>query len=194
MNDLQRGNRAEDATARLVCENNIVRSKAGVSMKVIVAIDQSKYSEQITDAIISRRWPPDTVFKVLTVLQPPACDEDSSPGWKHCLMEIFDKQKDCAEEILLAARKKISDNIGDCTVHTEVRKGSPRGQIILAAADWMADKIVVGAHGRSPNRLLGTVPRSVAEHAHCSVELIRLHALHGETEEILNRETVAVKN
>jgi nucleotide-binding universal stress UspA family protein len=45
------------------------------------------------------------------------------------------------------------------------------------AAEWEADLIVVGSHGRrGVNRfLLGSVSEAVALHANCSVEIIRRH-------------------
>jgi nucleotide-binding universal stress UspA family protein len=47
--------------------------------------------------------------------------------------------------------------------------------LVKAATEWMADKILIGAHGHSPNRLFAeSVSQAVAQHALCSVELIRL--------------------
>ena len=48
-------------------------------------------------------------------------------------------------------------------------------RIIDSAAEWRADLIVVGSHGRSgiPRFLLGSVAEFVARHAKCSVEIVR---------------------
>ena len=63
--------------------------------------------------------------------------------------------------------------IASAQVHVELKEGSAREQIVRSAIDWMPDKIIVGAHGYAPNRLFGAVPRAVAIHAPCSVELIK---------------------
>jgi len=51
----------------------------------------------------------------------------------------------------------------------------PRHAIIETAADWPADLIVMGSHGRRgfDRLLLGSVAESVLRHAQCSVEIVR---------------------
>jgi nucleotide-binding universal stress UspA family protein len=143
-------------------------------MKVIVAIDQSANWKQIVEAITKRRWHRDTSFKVLTVLEPMQW-EKSSPVSSEIAHEMALRRQKLASQVLLDARGIIEKNIRDCAVHVEVRTGSPRTEIVDAATDWMADKILIGAHGHSPNRLFsGSVSQAVAQHALCSVELIRL--------------------
>ncbi|HEY9731787.1 MAG TPA: universal stress protein, partial [Drouetiella sp.] len=61
-----------------------------------------------------------------------------------------------------------------CVVHVEVRCGEPQNEIIYGAAEWMADRIIIGAHGNSPNRFFNTVSKSVAKEGVCSVQLVRL--------------------
>lgn len=146
-------------------------------MKVLIAIDLSEYSDQVVNSVIHRRWPGDTSFKILTVLSPIPCDDSSPDVWKRFTQDVLDRQYAEAEKLLGEIRKKIAEHVDESLVHVDIRKGSPREQIISAAADWMADKIIIGAHGRSANRILGSIPRSVAEHAHCTVELVRLHPI-----------------
>jgi nucleotide-binding universal stress UspA family protein len=56
-----------------------------------------------------------------------------------------------------------------------VLEGSPAAVILKEAADWGADLIVLGSHGRSPVRqaLLGSVASGVAAAAGCTVEIIK---------------------
>ena len=69
----------------------------------------------------------------------------------------------------------LEEGIQYAQVHVELEEGSAHDHILCAAIEWMANKIMVGAHGHSPNRLFAIVPRTVAAHAPCSVELVRLH-------------------
>jgi len=59
-----------------------------------------------------------------------------------------------------------------------VEVGDIRERIIDFAAEWGADLIVVGSHGRSAIQrfLLGSVAEFVARHAKCSVEIVRTPA------------------
>jgi len=146
-------------------------------MKVIVALDQSVYASQVIAAVIHRRWHKDTAIKLLTVVEPLPFEWEQvcSPNWKKIAQEIQAQRKKDAEGMLASARKELEANVPSCTVHMEIRHGRAREEIVDAAVEWLADKIVVGAHGQSPNRLFpGSVSRSVAQHATCSVELIRL--------------------
>ena len=61
-------------------------------------------------------------------------------------------------------------------VETVIREGFSRPDIVDIAADWHADLIVVGAHGRRglERLLLGSVSDFVSRHAKCSVEIVRM--------------------
>ena len=56
--------------------------------------------------------------------------------------------------------------------------GKPASEIVKAAAEWPADVIVMGSHGRGgvERALLGSVADTVMRHASCSVLIIRAQA------------------
>lgn len=66
-----------------------------------------------------------------------------------------------------------AEKFPDVTFSTTVAQGSAAGALI--AASEHASTVVVGARGRSAltKRLLGSVSRSVVEHAHCTVTVVR---------------------
>jgi len=146
-------------------------------MKILVAIDQSPFWPQIIDTLLKRKWAPGTQFKIMTVIEPVPFmwKELGAEDWKKVADEIFEKRRAIAEKIVAEARHKVQHTFSDCLIHTDVRHGQAKEEIINAAVDWMPDKVILGAHGRSPNRLFpGAVSHAVAQHAPCSVELIRL--------------------
>lgn len=144
-------------------------------MRVIVALDRTEFADQVVEAVCSRQWPIDTQFKLLTVLEPLQWQAESCIEWNDLAETVLKRRKHHADEILIESRQKLARTISKSLIHFEVRIGSAREEIITAATEWMADKIILGAHGHSPNRLLtGGVSHSVAQHAACSVELIRL--------------------
>lgn len=146
-------------------------------MKVIIALDQSEYADQVVEAVLKRQWPQDTAFKLLTVIEPSPWAHLGSDNWQSVLKEISDNRQQLASEKLGTYRAKLSEQIPDCSVHTEIRNGNARSEILAVTTEWMADKLVLGAHGHSPNRLLGRLPQALAQHAPCTVELIRLKCL-----------------
>lgn len=144
-------------------------------MKIIICIDDSPFSERVLETASRRHWPKDTQFKLLNVIEPFCVDEDEEREYNRIFSEVYSKRKEHAINMCARARKHLEAKVPDCHVHYEIKEGDAKNQIIQAAVDWEADRILIGAHGRAvcPHNLLGSVSRTVAAHAPCGVEIIR---------------------
>ncbi|MDR3749187.1 MAG: universal stress protein [Acidobacteriota bacterium] len=139
-------------------------------MKILVGIDDSKFSADVSKAVATQFRSEKTEIRVLHVLQPIApAPPQMAPGYAPEL----DGQKKPARELVEQIAKELRG--AGFKVDTAVEVGDIRETIIDAAADWGADLIVVGSHGqRGIQRfLLGSVAEFVARHAKCSVEIVR---------------------
>jgi nucleotide-binding universal stress UspA family protein len=167
------------AVARLAtCSVEIVRRNPGPEpLKILLATDGSECSKAAARSVAERPWPAGTAFRVLTVVEPSA-PLLRPPYFSHEMMEEM-RGKDMhraqdavssAEGILCGAGIQASSTIA-------VPAATPKELILSEAAEWGADLIVVGSHGRRGiNRfLLGSVSEAIALHANCSVEIIRRH-------------------
>jgi nucleotide-binding universal stress UspA family protein len=144
-------------------------------MKIIIAVDQSDNWEEIIDSVTKTCWPEDTQFKVLTVVEPVQNDSLNSSIVNLCAQQIESQKRGRADKILSSARQRLNKCLHIARVHTELREGAAAEEILDAATEWMPDKIVVGAHGANPNRLFpGSLSRSIARQAICSVKIVRL--------------------
>jgi nucleotide-binding universal stress UspA family protein len=145
-------------------------------MKVMIAIDDSPYSKDVVDSIVRRAWPERTKFKILTVLEPlcVSCN-DSGADFSDSLSDVYRRRRQVAERLCEKIAHKIISAVPTANVDYEIREGLPRTEIINAAVEWAADRILVGAHGRDvcPRNLLGSVSRAIAKQAACSVEIVR---------------------
>lgn len=146
-------------------------------MKVIVAIDDSPYSDQIIDSIVKRRWPDNVQFKILTILEP-FCNcigEELLTEFSDTLTAIQERRIKACQCLGKRVLDKLESKIPGAHAHIEIREGIPRKEIVNAAVDWQANRILMGAHGRDicPHHLLGSVSRSVVNHAPCTVEIVR---------------------
>src|SRR6516164_6328485 len=139
-------------------------------MKVIVALDQTEYANQVVDAVLERRWPKDTCFKLITVLEPHQWEEADWQKWRKLTQEVSAEREKLAETWLKIARLKIQEKVANCSVHLEIKHGCAKTELLKAATEWMCDKIMVGAHGHQPNRLFGSVPHTLSRQAPCSIE------------------------
>ncbi len=149
-------------------------------MKVIIAVDESAYCKRVLETIAARKWPADTAFKILSVVEPIKLDEVENESWKDVTKQAFKRRKKMADRVCLEGKEIIDAKHPDCTVHMDVREGNPRHEIIEAAVEWMADKILIGAHGHDlcDRFLWGGVSRAVAAKSPCSVEIVRPRAMH----------------
>jgi nucleotide-binding universal stress UspA family protein len=142
-------------------------------MKVILAVDESIYSQEVIKTVTEREWPADTEFKILSVLEP--LEDCLGDRFEDMFQGINEKRKKAVDHFGKSIREKVEATIPGARVHFEVRSGNPKTEIINAAVEWCADRIMIGAHGQRgcPHNLLGSVSRSVAGYAPCSVEVVR---------------------
>jgi nucleotide-binding universal stress UspA family protein len=132
-------------------------------MKILMGVDDSKFSGETLRAIVTYFRPENTEVLVLHVLEtnwptPP----QMAPGYAP---ELEDQKKPANALVERIAKE----------LRSAVEVGDVRESIIDSATEWHADLIVVGSHGqRGVQRfLLGSVAEFVARHAKCSVEIVR---------------------
>ena len=138
-------------------------------MKILMGIDESKFSDDVLRAIVTQFRPEHAEVRVLHVLQPTApAPPQMAPGYAP---ELEDQKKPAHALVERIAKELRSAGF---KVDTAVEVGDIRETVIDSAADWGADLIVVGSHGKGIQRfLLGSVAEFVARHAKCSVDIVR---------------------
>lgn len=148
-----------------------------MSMKVLIAIDDSPYSKHIVDAVMKQHWQPGTCFKLLTVLEMLCASPEEIEEFDadKALAKIYERRWNHAQSLCEREVQKLQESFPEANVEYEIKEGSARKEIINIAVQWNAEKIYVGAHGMDvcPRNLLGSVSTYVAAHAPCSVEIIR---------------------
>jgi nucleotide-binding universal stress UspA family protein len=137
-------------------------------MKLLLAIDGSRYSEAATHAVIAQYQPQGTQIKVLNVVDLPLpIPTSDAAGFRKLSLKHGQELVQQAERVLSKAGYKTQ---------TAVEEGDPKSKILDQAKKWKADLIVMGSHGRKGlNRfLVGSVAQTVSRHAACSVEIVRI--------------------
>lgn len=144
-------------------------------MKILLAIDGSKFSEDASRTVASQLPAQNAEVLVLQVVEPlvfsnpPQMAPGYAPEMAVRLQDQIKQAKDSvarAAEVLRAAGFKTDARV----IESEIRTG-----ILDVAAEWHADLIVMGSHGKKGLRkfLLGSVTEFVARHAPCSVLIVR---------------------
>jgi nucleotide-binding universal stress UspA family protein len=140
-------------------------------MKVLLAVDDSKFSSIVAQAVVTQLRCNATEVLVLHVLQP--VQSEAVPEMSQNYAPELEGEKKPAH--LLVERIAETLRSAGFKAETAVEVGDPRVRILDAAFAWKTDLIVVGSHGESIIRkfLLGSVSESVARDAKCSVEIVR---------------------
>jgi nucleotide-binding universal stress UspA family protein len=145
-----------------------------VHLRVLLAIDDSRFSEAAIQTLLTQARPRDTEVRVVHVIE---------------LYPLFALGKQVGAEIAVASEEhrhqagavvakaaKALREAGFDRVTTEIEQGSPKVAILDIARDWKADLIVLGSHGRKGLERfpMGSVSEAVAQYAPCSVQIARI--------------------
>jgi nucleotide-binding universal stress UspA family protein len=136
------------------------------NMKILLAVDGSHFSLAAADAVALRPWPPGSVVRIVYVSESPGAPVEVNPAR---IGPLFPRVPYAIEKALGRFEGR------QIKLEAKILHGQPRAAIPGEAREWGADLIVVGSHGLSgiERLLLGSVSLAVAEHSHCSVEIVR---------------------
>jgi nucleotide-binding universal stress UspA family protein len=148
----------------------------GGTMRILLAMEDSKFSEAALQALLGQFRPEDVEVLVLSVVAPPTLS--APPQMEAEYVPEMDDEVSHTQELVEAAAKRLRA-AGFETV-ASARVGEAREIILESAEEYHADLILLGSHGRKGlgRFLLGSVAESVARHAHCSVQIVRIPAAH----------------
>jgi nucleotide-binding universal stress UspA family protein len=145
-------------------------------MKILLAVDDSKFSGAALQTVIAQIPAQGTEVLVLHVVEPlvAAPLPQMAAGYAP---ELEGQVKEGRE---LVGREAQKLRAAGFKTESAVETGDIREKILDAAAEWRADLVVMGSHGRRGVQrfLLGSVAEYVARHARCSVEIVRIPSDH----------------
>ncbi|HNB23033.1 MAG TPA: universal stress protein [Candidatus Melainabacteria bacterium] len=146
-------------------------------MKVLIAVDDSPYSECVVDSAVKREWPSKTEMLVVSVLEPIPFDCESDSQMRSLIEEGTSKRRQSAQALVEKVSNTLKEQLSSKNIEIAfcVKHGSAKKEIVDSAIEFGADRILIGAqgHGTCAHNMLGEVSRVVAATAPCSVEIIR---------------------
>ena len=151
------------------------RAQSAKSMKILLAIDDSKFSEAAIEMVVARNDPAKTTVRVLHVVEPLETSyyPDLVIPYPTSLDDINKIRLKEGRELVARATEKLRR--AGFPTDGAVRQGHARTTVVDVARQWHAALIVIGSHGRKGMErvLLGSVSDYVARHAPCSVQIVR---------------------
>jgi nucleotide-binding universal stress UspA family protein len=147
-------------------------------MKILLAIDDSPSSRAAVAAVIGQFRPDAAEVHVLNVVEwpkglPLSISFGEGPTAAADLIASRNQAfRDAEAMTSRAARQLLAAGF---QTKAEVVAGAAREAILEYAANWPADMIVIGSHGRKglDKLLLGSVSEHVVRRAACSVQVVR---------------------
>jgi nucleotide-binding universal stress UspA family protein len=144
-------------------------------VKILLAIDDSKFSVAAIESVIRQVTPQETEVRVLHVIEPiPIYPDGQAWGYGPEASQVLEEQRKEAEGLVARGAQRLRD--AGFQVTTAIEEGNPKVVIIDSAAEWAADLIILGSHGRKglDRFLIGSVSEAVARQARCSVQIVRV--------------------
>lgn len=143
--------------------------------KILIAVEDSQYSERATDYGVSLARVLKAEIALLHVNEMPVATPyvaDPLLNEPPIMMpEMVEAQEEASNRLLGEIAKGIDDSI---TVYTFHKVGNPRDEILLTAEEWNADLLILGTHGRTgfDHFISGSVAERVVRKARCPVLII----------------------
>jgi nucleotide-binding universal stress UspA family protein len=145
-------------------------------MKLLLAVDESPFSQEAVQSVIDHFRPKGMQVQVVNVIEP--IGAYFSAEWFPHLTPYTEKVEQEREKQADALVENVCAKLGKAGFRNSkiVLRGDARAAILDRASQWKPDLIVVGSHGlKGLNRLLmGSVSDAVVRHAPCSVQVVRV--------------------
>jgi nucleotide-binding universal stress UspA family protein len=156
-------------------------------MRVIIAYDGSSDADAAIAELSRAGLPRDSEVLVVSVadfsVATPTLSEFDLVSAASTRMEaVLTRVRQRKARLLKETRAMVSEVVHrlrpqfpDWTVNSEVMRGTPAEELLRKVREWNADLIMGGSQGRSAigRFFLGSVSKSVAERADCSVRVVR---------------------
>jgi nucleotide-binding universal stress UspA family protein len=146
---------------------------AATAPRVLLAMDGSKGAEAMLECVLGRSWGKGAEFRIIAVLDYKlSLVQQYQPGLKGRArgeaLEPSLPQRLAASAVAALTRKGLK-------VTSVVREGDPRTEIIAEAKRFKANSLFLGSRGlHAVERFfLGSISSTLAEHAPCTVEVVR---------------------
>ena len=145
-------------------------------MKILLAIDDSRFSEAAAQAVMDEMKPQNTEIRVLTVvdLMNYFTSEQAAKDYVPEIENIRRERLKAAQALVARTAARLQSAGFQATA--AISEGDPRARIVESAEEWGANLIVLGSHGAKgfERALVGSVSEGVARYAKCSVEIVRI--------------------
>ncbi|MGQ0608112.1 MAG: universal stress protein [Chloroflexota bacterium] len=153
-------------------DSSDVREAAG--LRVVLAVDGSEGSDIAVELAAGLDWPPDSILRVVTAIEPDPQRQSLGPWWTYIRgTHIGEALHEELEALVSRAATRLEPT--GCEVERDVLIGRPADAVISDADAFGADLAIVGNRGHGPvqSALLGSFSAELVDRAACPVLVAR---------------------
>lgn len=133
-------------------------------MKVLIAVSDPLFGDALFKLISHHQWSSPSEFLVISVLETTDTSVESADECEYLknLVDVFSG--------------RLQAIFPEADVSRVIYRGKPADEILKTAAEWKADMVFIGSHGKSgfERAILGSVSNAVVSRCPCSVAVVRL--------------------
>ncbi|MCA9803368.1 MAG: universal stress protein [Cyanobacteria bacterium HKST-UBA02] len=145
-------------------------------MKVLIAVDESQFSQEALNFVGRCPWPDACEFQVLNVNE---VDRgilmELRAEHPVTLKEFEEKVYGDSRELIDSRVEALKEKLPGKTIEGRTELGDPRDAILKTIEEWQPQVLVMGSHGRTGIKkfLLGSVAEQVLLRAGCAVVIVK---------------------
>jgi len=144
---------------------------------VLIALEESEHSKHLLDHVLSFPWAENTRFTCIHVvpnLGPGLFLDDDTLAVEN-IVDSFNEVVRKHQEWINSVADIINAKYEQKVANGQVLLGDPKERILEYAAEWPADLIMLGSHGKQnfEKLVLGSVSEGVAMHTQCTTEVTK---------------------
>lgn len=142
-------------------------------LRLVVGVDNSRFSEVAVEQVCRRHWPAGTQVRVIAVVDTVVPiinpNDPSAMKWVELSSETWNEVRQSFQPSADKLKAKGLD------AEVMIIRGNPKVALVEEAGSWGADCIFVGSKGIRgiEHLLIGSVAAAVSTRAPCSVEVVR---------------------
>lgn len=143
-------------------------------MKVLIPIQDKLCVNVLSSFVIKYPWPKNTEFKILHVVHPVLVGDYMSILPSALTAGVFEERMRQGTLILKEFAKRLTDANIATSIEEMIVEGDSKAEVLSQIDEYKPDLVVVGSHGKTGLRMLGSVSRAIVAQSKCSVMVVPL--------------------
>lgn len=143
-------------------------------MKVLIPVQDKLCVDVLSSFVIKYPWPAGTEFKILHVVHPVLVGSYMSVLPSALTEGIFEERMRQGAALLKDFAKILSDAKIGTSIEEVIVEGDAKAEVLSQMEESKPDLVVLGSHGKTGLRMLGSVSRAIVAQSNCSVMVVPL--------------------